>query len=785
MESHNLEFFDCGSKQPLQFNYDGQYYLRLQYDGDWFVRPLTQFEGECGVLVGGKFHALKWDPGLGGYRLPRESNREKEIYKSLEGTAGLLELFLRPDATRTEFYPLHPPLFTLAASVSQQDYAAMLDQIREAAVALDSSVKMPLPDDKIEGHTLEQTIRGSSSQGSMIKYLEAWLRLATVTQKHFPLIDAHPSRELRPQVTLVETGRASALGISSTLSRLASRPGETRVRANAVVEDFDTQENRFLYYVIESILENQGKVLARKLSRRAEVLQMRIRHPLQVAGLPKGPLRTRYANAYRAQRRRWENLVQQTSSRMEEIQRVVDWARSSKASPWLQAVHPNKGIPLHPSQRLLQSVDYGPIYQAYLELSATVDVEGVGKTLSLFEHYEERPIRSIDGIYELWLFFETYRILEEDFGFQPRGQRPIDALSWSKGKLNLPETGFDLVLSVDHDGVQTEVCQIQIRFDSTITQTPPCQAGKRCFDSRVCTSLQCYKKIMEEGRDWNGKLRPDIWITVRQGNMTRRFALDAKYRSYNKLCVSNSELKFYGVDNTFDHDVIGIAKMKYLDALGCDASFVLHTDQNPEWTFFGEQPFQKTPSRQQASIEGGFVKFGNSESLVAVGGLNVSSGGGVWPGHRFGAVCVTPSTLGNLHKVLKCILMYHSRVTNICWNCRKRMTATNGGAQLNAEAELKSADSDTETSTAPVVQAQIDRIEQGKDRGAVYYLCPDCKSFWILQRCLQKRHPLIKLGSESFHSASRTQPEKTWVNLCPECGSDLPKKADDEATLSY
>jgi len=68
-------------------------------------------------------------------------------------------------------------------------------------------------------------------------------------------------------------------------------------------------------------------------------------------------------------------------------------------------------------------------------------------------------------------------------------------------------------------------------------------------------------------------------------------------------------------------------------------------------------------------------------------------------------------------------------------------------------------------------QEAIARLGKG---GAVYYQCPDCGDFWIYQICFGKGHPLIKLGWESFHAFSKNHPEKPWLNICPECGSDLP-----------
>lgn len=60
-------------------------------------------------------------------------------------------------------------------------------------------------------------------------------------------------------------------------------------------------------------------------------------------------------------------------------------------------------------------------------------------------------------------------------------------------------------------------------------------------------------------------------------------------------------------------------------------------------------------------------------------------------------------------------------------------------------------------------------------RGAVYYHCPDCNEFWVLQRCTGiEHHPILKFGEQSFHARSRTHPDEAWLNICPQCGSDFP-----------
>jgi hypothetical protein len=416
---------------------------------------------------------------------------------------------------------------------------------------------------------------------------------------------------------------------------------------------------------------------------------------------------------------------------------------------------------------LLRSLDYGPIYRAYLQLTHLADVDTVSEALGLLHRYEEHPVRRTDHLYELWVFLQIYRTLTDDFGFEPRGLQPIEALRWRKGRLSLPKKNrFQLVLRVEDEGQWAEVCRAELRFEASVT-APDCGPAKPCLDCRTCPSLYCYEKV--RSGHWKRNLRPDVLLTLKYGGHEYRFALDAKYRSYDKLCVSGSKLEAYGVDSTFECDLLGTAKMKYLDALSLTASFVVHTDGDPQYTVFGTEPYTPAPRRQAAAIDNGILQLSRYGRVVDEGGLNIDRAGNVWPAHRFWAVYATPLQPGNLHKLLRCFLMYHTHITNVCWCCRKRLMVKNGRAETEHTSDTREDGPDVEEE-----QAEVTRIEKGERSGAVYYHCPDCGDFWILQRCYGARHPLVKLGPDSFHPASRIHPNQVWVSLCPACGSDLP-----------
>jgi hypothetical protein len=246
---------------------------------------------------------------------------------------------------------------------------------------------------------------------------------------------------------------------------------------------------------------------------------------------------------------------------------------------------------------------------------------------------------------------------------------------------------------------------------------------------------------MEEDGNWAKQMRPDVALKITVGNKIFAFAIDAKYRRYEEQPVEEREKKKFGEDigNKFNVDLLGTAKMQYLNGLGIHAAFVVHSDPKEQFTFWGgDRLFDNNMPHRERAI--GLAEF--------------------WPGHRFGAVFASPLQPDNIQQLLKCILMYHCELHDICWNCRKRLCLENGGARLDWKKK-------------PQGMSEQEAIAKLRKGGVVYYQCPDCDAFWIRQMCFGKGHLLIKLGRESFHTFSKNRPGNPWLNICPKCGSDL------------
>lgn len=318
-------------------------------------------------------------------------------------------------------------------------------------------------------------------------------------------------------------------------------------------------------------------------------------------------------------------------------------------------------------------------------------------------------------LYELWVFVELYNMLIHAFGFRlPAGAtagHPLDYVDSAMGEIiGDALKGREFRLELRPTNNQHRVIEVSLWYDTAERERHP----------------------------GTSRLRPDIYLEVTDSKISDRhkpfmFAVDAKYHSYPGFYM-RPEREKYGVDTVFDLDLLITAKEKYHGKLGCDAAFVVHSDANERYTYWGGRPY----------------KQGDRWPLDKQGNR--------WPlDHHYGSVFANPSDTSNLRRVLKCFLMYHIDIESICWSCRREIESREkfySGPQKHYQYDVNG--NKVGVDTVYVEQKLIGRE----------YHCGYCQSLWMRTWCSNDREDKIyKIGLDSFHSR-----DGSGRMICPTCG---------------
>jgi hypothetical protein len=748
-----LTFYDDSGRELSQDTETG-YAVHVEFS-DWYVRGLLPADGHLVIRRGnGREEQLVWEPQLVAWKLPtKPKEAAKKFRKQVHGTTGLLRFYRSSGIPGSESEELFPGLYISPASLTEDEFRALLERLGELVVLLDSPTVAPVygfhPDTR--GRTEHDESSYNQPAGKeLLQRVERFIGLCETIQQYWPLITQRPSCDLRREEVMVPAESPYIAADPSAVISYALHPGRREIKSVVAVESLDVADNRFLAYLLTDVILHRAGPLLRALKQRGLWLSKQPSLSARLDALPPD-FRADYGRLWQVTDRRRDEELKRLRRLWKEVQEAERWASLQLQSSFLADCKPE--LPFQPSQRLLQSPDYGSVYSAFVNYRADASQQST-KGTDLLRAIEERAIHPTWDLYEKWVFVEIYRALVQDFGFRPIRSNLLDELSTENARLSLPE-GRKLELVLVLAGEIEARCTVSLSYAPRI-QSPPCEAGKNCYNSRICPNLLCYRHIMGNNGRWS-RLQPDIWLgIVVDGNRALKFAIDAKTRRYGSQTIEDTfgdkdkVAKKYGVDldTVFKVDLLGTAKLEYLNGLGLTAAFIIHSDPDPDpqYTFWGGMPYEHLPEQERMKGKASY-----------------------WPGHRFGAVFASPTRPSNIHRLLKCILMYHCGLYDICWNCRKRMTFENGSARIDWKAKPKRM---TEKQAIAELNAKAYR------GGVVYYRCPDCGAFWIFQRCLGQGHPLIKLGDESFHAQSRKYPTKPWRNLCPQCGSDYPEGYD-------
>lgn len=705
----DLTFFSRTGEQ-LPYDDEDECAVVKQYGEGWFVRGPSADDPPY-IKAGARSVKLVWDDGYKGHRLP--------FRRTLSGTqAGLLDqvtrgvglLWLYASVRGGGERALTPPLYVGPGSLTEEEYSSILARLQQIAVSLEGVALAPVLSPLAGAPVQVQTGRNDTTD-RMIENASAFLRLFETLRSSWPLIARNPARQLTLAAAFVDSARAGATASARVAQRCSQRPDLRRHEILTPQVTVDTTENRFLRDILDATLARKAPALADMLRARAAWLRSARSQPPPRAGY-------RYINIWRQGR----NADNETAQKLDDLAARIR-AAGREAEEWLREPFlsqlPNyrsRQTPL--TRRLTDSIEYGPVFRAYAEYRAQRPQAASEAQDRLVWALQERLISPSTQLYELWTVVETHAMLVERFGFRPVGPAPLDQAEMI-GDATILKSEAEFALEFAPPNVEEapdHLIRLTLLYEPKEKPTA-CNFNKRCYNARICRpGLYCYDAIQPGGK-WARQLTPDIVLDLEWPARQERFklVLDAKYRRYAEVPPVRFEQKRqFGVETPFEEDLFGVGKMKYYDALCPAAAYILHSDPDPQYTVLGNDRLAVAPLRERS--------------------LGMQ---GWWPGHRIGAICVTPKRLDHLEQVIRCFLMYHAGLVDVCWRCGRVLTEENEG-----------------------------RSRQPGWQGD-YYQC-GCGNFWIVQVCQNRaHHTLIKLGRDSFH---RTMPGNVWQCVCPECG---------------
>jgi hypothetical protein len=673
---------------------DASGHVAVEEFDNWVIREIHPTGRGIYIAWEDGYYPLDHSDRLQGFVWPERTGKRWKALRRAQHTAGYLRLY-RPDMTGT-YQELKPILYIVAGSLSESEYVLLLDRLGELAVSERSAVRAPVD----SGWPTRDGEARHWVSNPAVRQALAVMEFFEIFREQLQHVIKAPACQARRVMRRIRADVPAARRSVHAIRQMVSRPGQSHIWLPMLCEDTDTPENRFVAFALLS-LGAQVTGLSRSLGDQAARLRQDASNPPRDAGQRARRL-WRQGRATAAEAARY---LDDLEARLEEAR---EWSKEQLARPFLKDSRVKARPPRHPSLRLTRSPGYGAIYDAYRRVFGSDRIEL--KLDTVRRGLSERTIRPTWKLYELWLFLETYALLVERFSFRPVGDEPVAHLELQMGRLQL-ERGqtYELELVPHNDG-DAGSYRIRLTYEPPV-EYPPCVPGKRCYLGDRCRELPCFqpeKKPYPFG--------PDVVIETEHEGRKHMFALDAKYRNYADQPLLVREAKKYDVVSNYEIDVLGTAKQKYLDGIGYDAAFVVHSDSGQGYTYFGETTFEPIPHRERAAGLPGHA------------------------GHRYGAVYAAPRRTRNLEKLLKCLLMYHAGWYDICWTCRRRLVPETG--------------------------------EQWQPAGRVstYFQCKYGHGFWAISHCAGKRHRLIKIGADSFHQVAR---DDVWNCTCPECGGQL------------
>ncbi len=696
----------------------GEYVCR-QYAGNWCVHLKNPDLGAPVIKIGDTelvFELQKMSIGKHEYYYVDRGDytrfiKEKTNFRDqmIGSYAGCIELWSHPKTPQQK--RLSPPLFIEAGSITNEDFNAILIRLQELAVFRYSPVLARNVLQKMGVAEVGQNVDPDQLLELQATKLDDLIRQV---QENWPLVRQAAAKETQLVPRLVDPNRVHGSFASRVAQKATQFPDARRLQILAPQETHATAENRFLALVLADI-GTRAKLIADMIGARVKQAKQ------QQDGESEFPAGDNNSQAT-------PDMVKKFNTLRVSIEKGAASVKAYLDDSFLAATRSFPLLPEHPSDKLTHSASYSPIFWAYHAYHSTVDAMSLPMPQGVLKRLTEASIHPAHTLYELWVLVELYDLLINRFGFQPPAGRendhPLQHVGIEDNELvwnDISGHEFDLEFTPVND--VNRLIHIRLFYDKDIVARRCVSGniggmdGRSCYNEAVCKEgLPCFEKIMRSGH-WRGDrgLRPDLRLEVsdsasKKPDKSTRFVIDAKYRTYNGMHDIDFEKKphekMFEEKKPYNYDLLVTAKMKYCDALESKAAFIVHSDQNPKYTFWGGEPPERLPYRERM----------------------VRSRGAYMPEHSFGAVYAGPLNVVNLEKLLKCFLMYHMGIDNICWACKRVVT---------------------------------ERKEDGT------YHCATCSKSWTSTRCnSNSEHRILKLEAHTFHSASS---DGSGRYKCPEC----------------
>lgn len=699
---------------------DGKQFIRLLggpcglLDVRLFASPATSIDTVS--LVGERPEQLE-NIGNGIFsRSPRTRKRLRMEEDSLKAAGEITAVALSKgtEVGRTR-------LTVLPANFTEAEHQQMLLEIGLAAISSASWVEASVGAKAVSPKRQGSTVGITTDAAELV--LNPALELIEEFERALPIIHRRPLLTVRREGCVVPLHRAARK--SRGIRQLVQKPGRRNIFAEALSDNFDSTENRFLRWIIERQLLPLIHVEKLRSSKtpdyRDEMLDALVLH----AGERNDRLKSLADRVKEANLNIPKDSV--IVNNLECVERkLLCWLsenplKDTISIPWL----------VSPTERLLGTPGYREVFHAF-ELAQIA----LGRTgtmgIAIVNAVIRREVGATWRCYETWCFTQIVRAFGELAGFRtPPGHKTFgEFIEIIDGEIRIPRA-TPLVLRRGKVHVKLQ------------------------YEPRLPSSRNGSGIRLPPGEIRN--LTPDILVTIQRGrSKPRHFILDAKYRDYGKQ----------GAKTVF-RDLWKTALLKYRDGISSanvpdpteiTGSYILHSDPTARSSrndFWGGIPAEEWLPHDES-----FVLDSECRAVR---------------GHACGLIRLRPDKDRDLQlgKLIDMWLQFHVRPDG--FECSRCGTKLEEGKDVRIEHKKRIEDENHE----------INYIRKAQREGwqtSVLCVCPTCNYYWFQNHCKRAGHPIFKLGHRSYHEESLQPWPTRCMYICPTCGDDPPPETFHEPT---